>query len=379
MNVLYIGSFCPYTHGHNDIVNRALRYNYGAGTELEKLYICVGNNEEKESIFSLEERRIMIEEALKDHPERHRIEVIADNGITADIAQRLNINTLIRGIRAAQHEDEEEHLLAHSNKRLAKIRGFELNTTFIYSHDEFLGSISSTKVRTLYSLGEYIEASKLVPHNIHQHMMGYYIKNNLLSDYIEPHKLSELWRPIAGIYAKRCYHNLTHLGHMFNMLNIYKYQTGYIPSSSFVLAVIGHDLVIDNTMPNNELESYNKLMEMCDNCKLLPYDENKIKKLIMATNHSLPLENPTHEEELIADLDLSILGTFSDHSWNKVYCDGIRNENINIPTAEFNTKRIEFLKELLARERIFKTDVFYKLYEERARINIAQELEKLQA
>ncbi len=377
MNVLYMGSFCPYTHGHNDVVNRALRYNYGAGTELEKLYICVGDNEEKDTPFTPEERRCMIEEALKDHPYRDKIKVIADSGVTADIAQRLNVSFLIRGIRAEQVEDEKEHLLAHSNKRLAKIRGFKLETAFIYSHDEFLGSISSTRVRALYSMGEYIEASKLVPHNIHQHMVAYYLAANSCAKCKWPINHFTAWESIVDIYTKRCYHNMTHLGHMFNMLNIYKYQTGYIPSRSLLLAIIGHDLVIDNNSENNEEASYDKLVSILrSNSQEL--NDPDVKKLIIATKHTELPDHASLEEKLIADLDLSILGTFSDHSWNKVYCDGIRRENSNIPANVFNEKRIEFFKSMLARKRIFYTDVLYKLYEERARQNISQELAKMQ-
>ncbi len=378
MNVLYMGSFCPYTHGHNDVVNRALRYNYGAGTELEKLYICVGDNAEKDSPFSPEERRHMIEEALKDHPHRDKIKVIADSGITADIAQRLNVSFLIRGIRAEQVEDEKEHLLAHSNKRLAKIRGFNLETAFIYSHDEFLGSISSTRVRTLYSMGEYIEASKLVPHNIHQHMVAYYLAANSCAKCKWPINHFTAWESIVDIYTKRCYHNMTHIGHMFNMLNIYKYQTGYTPSISLLLAIIGHDLVIDYNSENNEEASYDKLVSILRN-NLQDITNLDVKKLIMATKHTELPDQASIEEKLIADLDLSILGTFSDHSWNKVYCDGIRAEASDISDEEFNKKRIAFLKRMLERKRIFITDVFYNLYEERARLNITRELEKLEA
>jgi predicted metal-dependent HD superfamily phosphohydrolase len=162
------------------------------------------------------------------------------------------------------------------------------------------------------------------------------------------------------------------------MLNIYKYQTGYTPSISLLLAIIGHDLVIDYNSENNEEASYDKLVSILRN-NLQDITNLDVKKLIMATKHTELPDQASIEEKLIADLDLSILGTFSDHSWNKVYCDGIRAEASDISDEEFNKKRIAFLKRMLERKRIFITDVFYNLYEERARLNITRELEKLEA
>ena len=58
-SAIYPGSFDPFTNGHNDILNRALKI-------FDKVTIAVVKNSSKKYLFSLEDRVSMISELFSD-------------------------------------------------------------------------------------------------------------------------------------------------------------------------------------------------------------------------------------------------------------------------------------------------------------------------
>ena len=377
MIAIYPGSFDPFTNGHLDVVRRALRHNFGAGEKLEKLYICIANNDEKEAMFTPEVRKQMIEMALHDHPHRDLIEVITYDGLIVDLAKLLGANILVRGIRANRSDRDEEEILSQTNWRLAKIRGFNLETIPIFAHDEFLGSVSSTLVKKLCKQGEYIEVSNLVAPNIHQELMA-----ECLLDYFSGNscffKNKIYWSEIANAYASRAYHNLTHLGYMFNMLSIYASQTGFVASDNFKHAIIGHDLVCNPLSDDNEEKSYEMMAKFISENPQATDDCSEVKRLILTTKNLFTDSHLSEEEALFLDLDLSILGTFNDNIWTN-YCTNVRKEYSCVSDEMFTQGRIEFFEKLLKQKQIFRTKTFYEMFEEQARQNITKEIKRLQA
>ena len=49
---LYCGSFDPFTLGHLNVIEQALNYSCAHYHTLEKIYICIGDNENKTPLFS---------------------------------------------------------------------------------------------------------------------------------------------------------------------------------------------------------------------------------------------------------------------------------------------------------------------------------------
>lgn len=86
----YPGSFDPITNGHLDIIKRSLKL-------FDKIVVIVANNADKKSFFTAEERKKMIEEALKDTP---NVVVTITDGLVVDKAKEFNSKILIRGLRA---------------------------------------------------------------------------------------------------------------------------------------------------------------------------------------------------------------------------------------------------------------------------------------
>ena len=75
------------------------------------------------------------------------------------------------------------------------------------------------------------------------------------------------------------------------------------------------------------------------------------------------------------DIDISILG--SEESRYEVYCEKIRKEYKWVPGIIYRRKRKEILQRFLQRDRLYFTDFYYSRLEEKARMNIAKEIDRL--
>ena len=79
-SAVYPGSFDPMTFGHLDIVDRAR-------CMFDKIYVAIAINSAKNTLFSLEERRDLTKEVLKD---RHDVEVVSFEGLLTDFAREVS-------------------------------------------------------------------------------------------------------------------------------------------------------------------------------------------------------------------------------------------------------------------------------------------------
>ena len=74
-------------------------------------------------------------------------------------------------------------------------------------------------------------------------------------------------------------------------------------------------------------------------------------------------------------MDLSILGQSPDVY--EEYCKNIRREYSFVLDSEYRERRSEKLREFLNRDLLFFTDNFYEKYENQARLNLHNEIERL--
>jgi len=150
---VYPGVFDPVTLGHLDIIRR------GAAL-FDRLLVAVATNPEKESLFTAEERRGMLREAVADIP---GVDVDAYEGLTVEFVRRHGASVILRGLR--QHSDfEYEYQLALTNRTIAGVE-----TVFVMA-DERVAYISSRLVREVARLGG--DVSKLVPPNVAKALGG---------------------------------------------------------------------------------------------------------------------------------------------------------------------------------------------------------------
>lgn len=394
---MYIGSFDPFTLGHLNIVEKALTAQTENRPAYDKLIICVGKNDAKELFLKPQQRKNLIESAVAKLPRANDITVIISDELTVDIAYNYGVTTLIRGIRPNSIDLYSEKELAETNRFLAAMRGFSLKTEFITQNDPFLQTVSSSLVRKLYKMDEYIAMVRLLPQciaedllapKLHKEFEKLVKKSNTSIRNDSFIKSSEAyWGDVKTAYKARPYHNLIHLAYMLNLLAIYKHHrkeagdyTSSEPSKNLLMAIFMHDYVYDVSPKehplNNEQCSANTALCWCRK-QVFNTDISGITvhELIMATTHE-PKEDLTDEQKLIADLDLSILGTADTATYN-AYAAGIRKEYAAYSDEKYKTERLAFLFALLKRKHIFHLPFFRNMFEEQARKNITMEIKYL--
>ncbi len=145
---IYSGTFDPITKGHLDIIKRAKNI-------FDEIIIAVAKNREKNVLFDIDKRVLMIKEATKTID---GIKVIEFNSLLVDFANRHNIKTIIRGLRAVS-DFEYELQMGYANSSLDS----NIDTIYLMPslHNAF---ISSSVVRSILKYGG--DVSHLVPKEI---------------------------------------------------------------------------------------------------------------------------------------------------------------------------------------------------------------------
>lgn len=104
---LYPGTFDPITNGHVDIIRRACNL-------FDEVVVAVADSREKQPMFTLDERIMMVEEAIKG---LSGVRVVGFDNLTVDLAHSINAEILIRGLRAVS-DFEYELQLGYLNNSL---------------------------------------------------------------------------------------------------------------------------------------------------------------------------------------------------------------------------------------------------------------------
>lgn len=135
MNIaVFPGSFDPMTKGHEAIIRKALPL-------FDKIYVAIGINSDKNSLFPLDRRIKWMQKAFENEK---KIEICTYKGLTTDFCKQVGAKFLIRGLRNAI-DFQYEHDLATANQHLYP----ELETIFLVCPPE-LAHVSSSLVRELY-------------------------------------------------------------------------------------------------------------------------------------------------------------------------------------------------------------------------------------
>lgn len=136
---IYPGSFDPMTHGHADIVRRALCF-------AERVVVAVAHRrtQQKSGLFAIDERVAIIEEVFKGEP---RVEAAEFDGLLVDYARQRNARLIIRGLRAVS-DFEYEFQMALMNRQLWP----ELETIFLAPDTQY-SFLSASLVREIATLG----------------------------------------------------------------------------------------------------------------------------------------------------------------------------------------------------------------------------------
>lgn len=131
-----MGSFDPFTIGHDSVVRRAVKL-------FDRLVIGVGVNESKRYMLPAEERVEAIRQ-LYSGDERISVEQYSD--LTVDFAHRMGAEFIVKGVRSVK-DFEFERDQADINRRLTGIE-----TVLLYA-EPGMDCISSSVVRELTHFG----------------------------------------------------------------------------------------------------------------------------------------------------------------------------------------------------------------------------------
>jgi pantetheine-phosphate adenylyltransferase len=151
---IYPGSFDPPTNGHLDLIDRGSKI-------FDELIVAILRNAEKAPLFSVGERRQMLEELTGSFK---NVRVDTFEGLTVDYAARVKAGAILRGIRAIS-DYEYELQMALMNRKLHP----ELETVFMMPHEEY-SYLSSRLVREVAQLGGSIR--DLVPEMVERRLKG---------------------------------------------------------------------------------------------------------------------------------------------------------------------------------------------------------------
>lgn len=135
---LYPGSFDPFTNGHLDIVDRACEI-------FDELVLAIAHNSKKTTLFSLEERREILEEVMSDRP---RVRVAEFEGLTTTYARTVGATAIVRGIRAVTDFDYE-YAIYQVNRDLEP----EIDTVFLLASRDY-SFLSSTIIKEVARYGK---------------------------------------------------------------------------------------------------------------------------------------------------------------------------------------------------------------------------------
>jgi pantetheine-phosphate adenylyltransferase len=152
---IYPGSFDPFTNGHLSLIHRGLQM-------FDHIIVALLVNPKKQPLFTVDERRTMIQEAISDS----RIEIDSFEGLLVDYANKRGVKVVLRGLRAVS-DFEYEFQLANMNRKLSP----QIETVFMMTGEDYF-YVSSNLVREVASLGGDVQG--LVPPNVLKHLEAKY-------------------------------------------------------------------------------------------------------------------------------------------------------------------------------------------------------------
>ncbi|MCF0237107.1 MAG: pantetheine-phosphate adenylyltransferase [Sphaerochaetaceae bacterium] len=150
---MFPGSFDPPTYGHFDIINRCAAL-------YDKVYVVIGENIGKNSLFTSEEKKKLIEDNITN---LQNVEVAIWSGLAVDFGKAYDVDVMIRGVRG-QGDFSYEFEMAEINRELYP----SLEVLFMVANPKFFLLRSSTLKEIAIYKGDI---SKMVPPSVGDALM----------------------------------------------------------------------------------------------------------------------------------------------------------------------------------------------------------------
>ncbi|WP_395389278.1 pantetheine-phosphate adenylyltransferase [Fructilactobacillus frigidiflavus] len=131
--VIYPGSFDPITNGHLNIIKRAAQI-------FDEVVVAVGNNPDKQTLFSAAERVNLIKQSVTDI---QNVSVTEYNGLTVNFVKEQGTNLIIRGTR-----DLSDFVFEKEIANLNSLLDDQMETLLIFANKNY-ELISSSMVKEI--------------------------------------------------------------------------------------------------------------------------------------------------------------------------------------------------------------------------------------
>jgi len=138
---IYPGTFDPFTYGHLDIVERAIKI-------FDEIIVTIALNTKKQPLFPVNERIEFIMDATRLIP---HVKADCFEGLLVDFARTKNAVAIIRGLRAIS-DFEFEFQMALMNHRLDQ----DISTVFLMPNEKYT-YLNSTIVKEVVEFGGNID------------------------------------------------------------------------------------------------------------------------------------------------------------------------------------------------------------------------------
>jgi pantetheine-phosphate adenylyltransferase len=147
ITAIYPGTYDPVTNGHVDVIARAAKI-------FDRVVVgVVGNPHHKSPLFSVEERVVLLHDALDGVVENVEIDIFSE--LVVEFARRWDAKVIVKGLRVLS-DFEWEFQMNQLNRHLAP----EIETVYVMASPQ-VSFVSSSGVKEIASFGGNVE--ELVP------------------------------------------------------------------------------------------------------------------------------------------------------------------------------------------------------------------------
>jgi pantetheine-phosphate adenylyltransferase len=147
ITAIYPGTYDPVTNGHVDVIARAAKI-------FDRVVVgVVGNPHHKLPLFTVEERVVLLQDALAGVVENVEIDIFSE--LVVEFARRWDAKVIVKGLRVVS-DFEWEFQMNQLNRHLAP----EIETVYVMASPQ-VSFVSSSGVKEIASFGGNVE--ELVP------------------------------------------------------------------------------------------------------------------------------------------------------------------------------------------------------------------------
>lgn len=151
---VYTGSFDPISLGHLNVIERSSRL-------VDELIVGIGQNIDKQSLFTADERVELIKLATKH---LSNVQVRTFSGLAVRFVRECGSRVIVRGVRSLG-DIESEFTMTLANRQLDS----DIETVFLMADDQF-SHVSSSLIKQIAPLAGDEELARFVPRVIIPHL-----------------------------------------------------------------------------------------------------------------------------------------------------------------------------------------------------------------